>query len=283
LVRAPTLIKRKEVSKGMSGRLPWVAAAVVIVIIAGLGAWALSMPAAPAWATVKLTSTSGPTVGRWFISGPEQDNTSIENVYICDNDALANLSDVSKENENLIEHWTGLVTENYLLDGASDPLITGDDDTATIPYEVPFQVVVAFTAIADADYVGDKAGEHLVAYISQDNVYVYENWSGELVDPDQTSGLDNTHPASTDEDAGQVYPFDNDSDVTTWATGQAGQDGSEGGTVSLPDPLNPTILPGYDGQIDWIRCNAVFTRDGNGFTLPAGGSINIDIKLYGWV
>ena len=52
-------IKRKEVRKGMSQKLPWVAAAIIIIGVAAVGAWALSTPGP----TVTPSAPSAPTPG----------------------------------------------------------------------------------------------------------------------------------------------------------------------------------------------------------------------------
>ena len=40
---------------------------------------------------------------------------------------------------------------------------------------------------------------------------------------------------------------------------------------------------GYDTGSGWLRINAVWDNNGNGYTLPAGGSIDIEnIRLWGW-
>ncbi|MBA7705220.1 hypothetical protein ES703_114044 [subsurface metagenome] len=40
---------------------------------------------------------------------------------------------------------------------------------------------------------------------------------------------------------------------------------------------------GYGTATGWVRVNAVWDNNGNGYTLSAGGSITLDpIKLWGW-
>ena len=280
---APIIMKtQKEVSKGMSGRLPWVAAAVIIVIVAALGAWALSTPSTPATATVRALF-SGPSVqqeGRWLaIAGPTSgaDNCAIENIYIVDNGSSASdkLGDSDTANENLADHFLGFVAENYLLNGASDPIIDNNNDNATIPYEVPFEIVVAAVIVADADYVGDKAQVRLAAYVNPENVYVRLSWSGNLVNPPGTGDNENTQIT------GFEYAFDNDCPWTSGAS-NSGYDGRIGtGYKDLPG--GPINLWNMRDNVDYARVNFVFTRGGNGFTLPAGGTLNLNqVVLWVW-
>lgn len=272
----------------MSERLPWVAAAVVIVIVAGMAAWLFSAPA-PAFGTIAWAGgTSGVFAaagGKWVaLTGPlsTADNSAIENIYIVDNGTRVKLADASTENENLADHW--LIPgfnqgDNYLLNGASDPIITDNNyaDNATIPYEVPFEIVVAAVVIADADYVGDKGDARLVAYVNPENVYMTLDWWGSLVDPSETSSQ-----GTIDENTqvtGYEYPFDNN---CPWESGAA-NDGSRGGvgTGWQAGPY-PDILSTLGNDVDYARLNFVFTRNNNGFTLPAGGSIDISVTLWVW-
>jgi len=171
----------------------------------------------------------------------------------------------------------GNVPDNYLLDGSSDPLIDDNNDNATIPYEVPFDIVVAASIVADADMVGDKASARLVAYTNPENVYVYLDWSGNVTNPSTpTSGTENT------QSTGYEYAFDNN---CNWESGAAnnGYDSNVGSgynpTGSSP---NPNLLKGVT-NVDYARVNFVFTRGGNGFTLSAGGTLNLNsVTLYVW-
>jgi hypothetical protein len=252
VVGAPRFrMEKKEVSKGMSGRLPWVAATVVIVIAAGLAAWALSQPpvspgpVAPAQGTITGVASGTP----WsFFAAAIPENSGIENVYICDNDVGGTpvedlLSDTSTENENLADHWLGNVPDNYLLNGSSDPIIDENQDNATIPYERDFCIVVAVKVAADETYVGNKAAAKYVAYVNPENMYVYVAWSGSL------TGSENTQLT------GYEYAFDND---VPWQSGAS-------------------------NSIGFARVNCVITNSDDGFRLPAGGNLSLDpIRLWGW-
>jgi hypothetical protein len=68
-------MKRMEVRKGMAQRLPWVAAAIVIIVVAALGAWVLTVPpavppapAVPAtesWTASVWGTTTAPSLEAW--------------------------------------------------------------------------------------------------------------------------------------------------------------------------------------------------------------------------
>jgi hypothetical protein len=61
----PLEIKRREVRKGMAQRLPWVAAAIVIIVVAALGAWVLTMPAVPPVPAPAVPVTESWTLSIW--------------------------------------------------------------------------------------------------------------------------------------------------------------------------------------------------------------------------
>jgi len=254
--------------------------------VAALGAWALSTtpPTTSQFGTVSwgggTSFTAGPNA--WYaLTGPLSgaDNCAIENIWITDNgvEASGYLGDTDTENENLTDHWLGNVTDNYCLDGASDPVITDNnyEDNATIPYEVPFDIVVPASIVADADMVGDKASHRLVAYVNPDNVYMTLDWWGSLVNPSASDSQGDVDENT--QDTGYEYAFDND---RPWNSGE-NNNGYEG---SVGDGYNgdPTDLANDTGKVDYARVNFVFTRGDHGFTLPAGGSINISVTLYVW-
>lgn len=58
-------IKRKEVRKGMSQKLPWVAAAIIIIGVAAVGAWALSRPTVPPTPSTPAPGVPGTSMDSW--------------------------------------------------------------------------------------------------------------------------------------------------------------------------------------------------------------------------
>ena len=67
-LRAPTPppeIKRKEVRKGMSQKLPWIAAAIIIIGVAAVGAWVLSTPGPAVTPTAPTPSGAGVGIDTW--------------------------------------------------------------------------------------------------------------------------------------------------------------------------------------------------------------------------
>lgn len=174
-------IEKKEVNKSMSGRIPWVAATVVIVIVAGLGAWALSTPtttnpssaSGAQWGAI--SSLRGATLGPGVITAPgtvsaELDiNNGIENIFIMKY-GVGNLDDnLDDETEN----WLGVIGDS----GGS----------LNIPYETNFDIVVACKL---------KSPEN-VAYRYKENARVYLNVTGAFTFADnskenQENPYDNT-------------------------------------------------------------------------------------------
>ncbi|MEM2878719.1 MAG: hypothetical protein QXG10_04160 [Candidatus Hadarchaeales archaeon] len=227
-----------EVEKRMA-QWKWVTAAVAIVIVAGLAGWALSTPSTVSGqGTVSLISGQLLTADGQFLLGftagvPE--NSGIENVLICDN--------LAPNSTNFGRHISGENNDNWLLDGASDAIITANSDTATIPYEYPFTIVMACKVKADAGYTGNKQDAKLVAYVNMDNMYGYLSFSG------AHSGTENT------QNTGYEFVFDN----------------------NVPWTQNGAYASGY------ARVNCVFNNGGAGFKLPAGGTLSLDtIALYIW-
>ncbi len=294
----------------MSGRLPWVAAAVVIVIVAGFAALYLSNPtpgvstatitlSAPTVSQPAVWTAQGSPLGMWVaLTGPAAgaDNCAIENIYIVDNwsDIEANAKGDKLGDDLTMGTSDPDDGENDLLDGASDPIITSDGDTATIPYEVPFKIVAAAVLWADSDLRENKGptGARHVAYVNKDNAYMF-------LEITSSSGLVNL--AITDDDGdgdpdentqvtGHEYVFEND--VPWTQSGNYGGQNDSGlapyGWAAAPgglDNVKNTDLPNY---VDYARVNFVFTdtesSGGTGeFQLAAGGSMNIAVTLYVWV
>jgi hypothetical protein len=266
----------------MTGRLPWVAATLVAVIVAGMGAWALSTPPAQ-FAIIKAVPSEGGVSGNWFTPGwftaavvTAAENSGIENVYIVDNYWTP---------DNFVNYDLGLQggedmdndPNNYLLAGSSDAVITGDDDNATIPYESPFKIVVAVRIEADADEWAPKRQRRLVAYVNEDNMYVFLDWSPST-DIGETYNVENSELTGDGPDAYERYFGGN----VSWTKNSAAYDGFDGTTAE----------PNH-----WARINVVFTNanknvyatppetgtENLGFRLAAGTSITLDnIDLWIW-
>ncbi|MGC8816663.1 MAG: hypothetical protein ACP5PX_02465 [Candidatus Hadarchaeum sp.] len=135
-VGAPKRFEKREVSKAMSSKLPWIAA--IIVLAAAAAAWALwptaEVPATVPSAGARITLAAGS--GTVFAAPPE--NSGIENIYIV------------KAGQNYNENFSGL-TDNYLA------VISSNGSYVTIPYDTPFAIVVAVTGHKDNMGKLDKA------------------------------------------------------------------------------------------------------------------------------
>jgi hypothetical protein len=267
----------------MTGRLPWVAATLVAVIVAGMGAWALSIPPAQ-FATIKAVPSELSVSGKWFTPGwftaaevTAAENSGIENVYIVDN----YWDEADFENVNLGEN--GVITDpdnvNMLLAGSTDAVITGNNDNAEIPYESPFKIVVAVRVEADADEWAPKRQRRLAAYVNEDNMYVFLDWSPST-DVGETYNVENSELTGDGPSAYERW-FALDSDVS-WTKNDSAYDGFDG-TIAEPN--------------DWARINVVFCNankdvyatppetgsDEMGFRLAAGSTMTLDnIDLWVW-
>ncbi len=195
---------KKEIEKKIVRfKLPWAAAAIIIVIVVGLGTWALLEQASAGVATITAAAGQGIV----FAGGiPAGTSSGIENVYI-------------------IAHGTYTKTEN--LSGNSNILgvIEANTGSVNIAYETSFDIVVAV-----------KVGTDNMAYVNLDNMNVSLAVGGSF--------------SISEENTADKNLFENS---------------------------------GYGTATGWIRVNAVWDNNGNGYTLPAGGSIALDpIKLWGW-
>ncbi len=163
----------------MSGRLQWVAATVVIVIAAGLGAWALSQPAA-------TTTTTPTTSGAWSSVGNVEigiDTSGAEAVLTTT--AFARTGDnIGIENVFLMKNAPAAWENNK---NASDPAnqvdilatFTDNNQTQNIAYETPFKIVL----------VGFMYSPDNMAYATIDNAYGVITGSGEFTVSENTDTL----------------------------------------------------------------------------------------------
>ncbi len=177
----------------MSGRLPWVAATVVIVIAAGLGAWALSQPTQT---TTQIPPSTTPSTGAWgqaanvSISGTAGasyvtltttafartgDNIGIENVYLIKNSPAAW--------ENNFDPGLAAYSADILA------TFTDNNQTQNVNYETPFKIV-----ISGFMYAPDN-----MAYATTENAYGVITSTGEFTANENTLSLPE-----------RQYIFDND-------------------------------------------------------------------------
>lgn len=212
----------------MSSKFPWVAATVIIVIAAGLGAWALSTPATttpPSAGTARIVgggSLGGDLSGSvWAL---QSDNNGIENIYIID-------TGTGNDNANYKDQPLVWIVPST----AGDSVIQAGDNTVNIPYENTFDIVTAVWIQAEN-----------VAYLDNENVQVYLSITGTFSD------TDNTEVAEADGTDFDVYE-------------------------SLYEHL-----PGNQNLSGYVRINFRADNAGNGYYLPAGGSINITATVYAW-
>ena len=148
-VGAPSL-KIREVRKAMQSKLPW-ATVAVIIIVAGIGAWALyGTPAGEVSPPVGQPATiSVPTAPGIAFAGPIPTDTGIENIYIMQHGLFENT-------ENLSEH------DNLQVYGGNTAVIEDTGDPAeNVPYENYFDIVVAV-----------KGHDDNMAYVNKENMYV---------------------------------------------------------------------------------------------------------------
>jgi hypothetical protein len=205
------------------------------------------------WLSTGTTQGSGGfyAVG-WAKWGAE--NSGIENIYICDNVSLSSFDGVDlgdlmgadPAGTNLLLDGTqnegDAVIENLKYDNVTT------DTTATIPYERAFLIVVGVKIKSDADEIAPKADRNLVAYVNQDNMYVYIVWT----------------PAQ----------FGASSDNST---------NSEERVVE--NNVEWTADGDYDGETvnAEARVNVVLTNGGNAYRLNAGDTLTLtEVSLYLW-
>ncbi|MEM0358480.1 MAG: hypothetical protein QXG22_00495 [Candidatus Hadarchaeales archaeon] len=222
--------KIKEVREGMARKLPWVAAAVVIVVAVGLGSWLWLQPAAvtPGWNA--MVNVSGPLSGPiavGLLSGPYGD-FGIENIFIM---VHANQS-----------QWKGKAPEEWGTTYGSDSdnyyaVISQNNQTVNIPYERRFDILVVYRIRGDN-----------VAYMRYENTYEYITITGTF------PAEENRLRSQTDWETSDLWHTEN---VTYGAVGK-------------------------DYPSSWMRIYNFIDNHGNGFILPAGGSITINLTIYTW-
>jgi len=129
-------------------RLPWIAAAVIIVVAVGLGSWVLLQPSAVAHGWNLWTSVSGPLSGPIAVGllGDPGSDYGIENIFIMKHGQYQLSDDPAT--------WTGATENKYYA------VINQSDQTVNIPYEEAFDIVVVVRIRGDN-----------VAYLTWDNVY----------------------------------------------------------------------------------------------------------------
>jgi hypothetical protein len=200
----------------VTNRFLW-AVAVIIVLVVGLGAWAIleRAPTTPSgYATI--TGIAGKRT-LWAAGTPAGTSSGIENVYI-------------------VTH--GAVNENINLSGNANLLgvITSSGGSCSIPYETSFDIVVAV-----------KAGTDNMAYARIDNMNVGLQISGSFSAAEENA---QTPGHSTTNCRMATYSWDNN---------------------------------GYGTTSGYLQINAIWDNNGNGWKLPAGGSITLgNIELWGW-
>jgi hypothetical protein len=144
-------IGKKGGEKEMTSKLPWATVALIIVVVAAIGAWKIfanpTTPVTPTtgYATVTVGSTNV------VFTGTIPTYSGIENIYIMDTE-----SGYAKDSD------LGTVTTGRM------GTITGSGGTANIPYENSFDIVVAFKL---------RAPEN-AAYAAKENAHVELTASG---------------------------------------------------------------------------------------------------------
>jgi hypothetical protein len=239
-VGAPKLKIQREVKKEMSSRLPWVAATIIIVVAAGLGAMALSTP------TTTVNPPTGASTGTF--GGITQGAGLIENTF------ADNLSGIGIENIYIIDHELGDNTHDF-RDQPLTWIVPSDNvksiiychnDTAEIPYENTFDIVVAVRIQAEN-----------IAYLTKDNMQnVMSFWYGgtEWKENSDDGNMDGTPDAN-------------------------GRETVFGANFADKTP-SATNLTGYVRMNH--RCDNHGVGEAVGYKLKAGGSITINDNFYAW-
>jgi len=222
--------KIKEVREGMTRKLPWLAAAVVIVVAVGLGSWLWLQPAVVHGWNALVNSTGlipveelppgSVVVG--LLPGPYGD-FGIENIFIMIHGQWTPGSNPS----------TWVKGENYYEN------ISYNGATVNIPYERAFDILVVYKIRGDN-----------VAYMRFENTYEYISITGSF------AATENRLASTTD-----------------WETTPPWYEnvGAPYGAV------------GKDYPSAYVRFYNYIDNHGNGFKLPAGGSININpLTIYTW-
>jgi len=144
----------------MTSKLPWAAAAVIIVV-AAVAAWAIwgQAPAVPPTGAATITAIVGP--GTVF-TGPIPTYSGIENIYIV------------KAGQDYSGNFSGLGTDNVL------GTITATTGSVDIPYETDFAIVVAV-----------KGAKENMAYVVKENMYVYVSITGSFTASENTNVTNN--------------------------------------------------------------------------------------------
>jgi hypothetical protein len=205
-VGAPRIkMEKKEVRKKMTGKLPWLA--VAIILVAAVGAWAVfgGAPAAPPAGAATITAIAGQ--GTVFAAGiPAGTASGIENVYII---------------------ATGAYVDTENLSGDPDILgvITASGGSVNIPYETAFDIVVAV-----------KAGTDNMAYAVLENMNVSIAVSGSF-----TITEENATNKSLFENSGYGTTNGWIRVNAIWDNGNAGYTLPAGGSITI----NPIKLWGW--------------------------------------
>jgi len=145
---------KKRGEEKMASKIPWVAAAIIIVV-AAIGAWATlkGAPAAPPTGYAAVTARAAP--GKVF-GLPPGSNSGILYIHIMRNGGTWNMS------ENLSTYPVGPAQQRL-------GVISTSGGTANIPYGVAFDIVV--------DVVGHDDN---MAYVQEENLQVWLAASGDI-------------------------------------------------------------------------------------------------------
>lgn len=140
----------------MTSKLLWITAAAVILVAAAMGAWMI-FGGAPAEVT--------PPAPKWTAIMGMIGNVGIENVYFMD----------ATKNYSLTQNLSG--HENILKYQGTPVVFTASGQTKDIPYNVPFDIVVAIRVPAEN-----------VAYLAKENIKLeFSATGGITITPDNTT------------------------------------------------------------------------------------------------
>ena len=140
----------KEVKKLTTGKLPWATVAIIIVVTAGIGAFALyGTPAGEVTTPGQPATISVPTAPGIAFAGGIPTDSGIENIYIMQHGLFENT-------DNLTMH------ENLQIYSGNTAVIESSGAAAeNVPYENYFDIVVAV-----------RGASENMAYVNKENMYV---------------------------------------------------------------------------------------------------------------
>jgi hypothetical protein len=208
------------------GNLAWVAVALAVALGAAVVA-SFILPKSPPPSTPPPTSTSP----EWKVVEVLKHDTPVY-VYNAHTSFIENIYAMRHDSGYDKNSWLGqyVGNPNIVFDTASESA-----PTVTVPYEIPFDFVVAVRADAEND--NNKFGNPApLAYATKENMKVEFSMTGFFEYLENTTDL-------------MEFIFENQN---------------------------------YGQTTGYLRVNCIFDNNGNGWTVPAGSSLNYNLKYWLW-